>query len=771
MVLLSDTKLEELFVVEAGYDVDLVFLSILISVFSSYCSIFLARRKDDFGDEKEKLYWNLIVSVFLGIGIWSMHFVGMMAYKVSVDVTFNFGITFLSIFPAIMAGYFVFNNLGLRSIWPNSILMALGIGGMHYLGMSAMSSSAMMVYSPKIVILSLIISTLLSYFSLFAVSNVKKPSYYNKNLIVAALLLGFSISTMHYFGMEAMQLYSHTDMNAGEPSSQNSLPTLIIAVTSIFGISILIMAELRYRRILLIKFESALSVIQDSLFIFSNNGKIIYFNSSACRLLNLSNDELSGKYINEIFHFEAEENELLFKQILIDYSSKEIDKTIRSHVVSRGFGKKAVSINVKRFPTYDGSFICTVKDMSNLENHEVFIQKVFDELPLMVFVKDIDSLVFTHVNNETLRFLGKHKTNVIGHTDFDIFNIDDAQYSFNSDVLFIESGLDKSFYAGNFVVNGNTRYLRITKSIIKDVFGKPKYLLSIAEDASLLMKAQSKIKSLNKRLSMATDAAQVGVWEWNTKSNNLIWDRQMHKIYDVDLASFENWKNKIHKDDRDHVLSALHKSVELGNEFHSEFRITSIGGDVKYIRADSIIENDIMFGINFDITEKVLKENAIKNIALSDSLTGLRNRAYLRDYFDDLVHKYNRTQQPFICFYIDLDLFKPINDQFGHNAGDFCLVEFSRRLKEKTRITDCVARVGGDEFVIITSEYSSKLEIEQYISRIFEIISLPFHYESNHLVLGMSLGFASYPDDGNTLDEIIHVADTRMLNSKASKRN
>ena len=118
-----------------------------------------------------------------------------------------------------------------------------------------------------------------------------------------------------------------------------------------------------------------------------------------------------------------------------------------------------------------------------------------------------------------------------------------------------------------------------------------------------------------------------------------------------------------------------------------------------------------------------------------------------------------------------MDLFKPINDRFGHNAGDFCLVEFSRRLKEKTRITDCVARVGGDEFVIITSEYSSKLEIEQYISRIFEIISLPFHYESNHLVLGMSLGFASYPDDGNTLDEIIHVADTRMLNSKASKRN
>ena len=173
-----------------------------------------------------------------------------------------------------------------------------------------------------------------------------------------------------------------------------------------------------------------------------------------------------------------------------------------------------------------------------------------------------------------------------------------------------------------------------------------------------------------------------------------------------------------------------------------------------------------MIGVNFDITKRVLAEQKIRQLAQTDHLTGLANRSALSKFLKHEFARVERTGTKVACLYFDLDKFKPINDTYGHLMGDFVLVEIAKRLRETARKTDCTARIGGDEFVVVITDVENKEHIKRALTRLINAIEAPIISEVGMLNISASVGYAVYPDNAKSLDELLKKADEQMYKQK-----
>jgi diguanylate cyclase (GGDEF)-like protein/PAS domain S-box-containing protein len=171
-------------------------------------------------------------------------------------------------------------------------------------------------------------------------------------------------------------------------------------------------------------------------------------------------------------------------------------------------------------------------------------------------------------------------------------------------------------------------------------------------------------------------------------------------------------------------------------------------------------------GVAEDITKKIVQEEHIKFLALHDSLTGLPNRNLFMDRLNQAISFTERHQSVAVVMYVDLDDFKQVNDQHGHEAGDMVLQEAARRLTRCIRTADSVARVGGDEFVIILQDIREEREIERVAERVLTRFAEPFPVAGTTCRVGASVGIALCPEDGRDVDTLLRKADMAMYSIK-----
>jgi len=172
-----------------------------------------------------------------------------------------------------------------------------------------------------------------------------------------------------------------------------------------------------------------------------------------------------------------------------------------------------------------------------------------------------------------------------------------------------------------------------------------------------------------------------------------------------------------------------------------------------------------------DITGKKLTEEEMHRRAHQDPLTGLANRLSFDERLQQDLARARRSNNRLALLFIDLDKFKPINDIHGHHAGDEVLLEVSRRLLKELREVDTVARVGGDEFVIILAELSSPKDIESVAERILHSLRQAIPFNGMELYISASIGISLYPDDGLSERELIANADQAMYEVKRNYRD
>jgi diguanylate cyclase (GGDEF)-like protein/PAS domain S-box-containing protein len=176
-------------------------------------------------------------------------------------------------------------------------------------------------------------------------------------------------------------------------------------------------------------------------------------------------------------------------------------------------------------------------------------------------------------------------------------------------------------------------------------------------------------------------------------------------------------------------------------------------------------------GIAYDITERKRSEAYIRHMAHHDELTGLPNRTLLQERAAFAIEQAQRGKRQIAVLLIDLDRFKQINDSLGHHAGDVVLCTVAARLKHCVRSSDTVARMGGDEFVILLPNIESAEQAERIAAKLLNAMVEPVQAGPHRLTVTPSIGIACYPQDGEDLGTLLRNADTAMYHCKSGGRN
>jgi len=200
-----------------------------------------------------------------------------------------------------------------------------------------------------------------------------------------------------------------------------------------------------------------------------------------------------------------------------------------------------------------------------------------------------------------------------------------------------------------------------------------------------------------------------------------------------------------------------HKNGELFPEWLSISAIRN---------SDGALANYI--GIFSLLSEHKSTAARLRELASSDPLTGLTNRNLLYDRAGQALVHSHRTGSKIAFLFLDLDAFKPINDALGHAAGDQVLKEVANRLKGCVRESDTVARVGGDEFMVLLTELKTKDEAASIAEKITRTLSRVIHVGAEQCYVGVSIGISIYPDDGNSVEALVQQADQAMYQAKES---
>ena len=164
-------------------------------------------------------------------------------------------------------------------------------------------------------------------------------------------------------------------------------------------------------------------------------------------------------------------------------------------------------------------------------------------------------------------------------------------------------------------------------------------------------------------------------------------------------------------------------------------------------------------------------EQELKYIAFHDVLTGLANRKQLELSFDFALAYAKRHQTKIAILFMDLDCFKQINDNYGHDVGDFLLAETARRLKESLRSIDIIVRLGGDEFIIVLTELIDVEQVPNITKKILSSIAKQMTIKYHDISITGSIGISLYPDDSHDLITLMKQADEALYRVKLEGRN
>ncbi|MBC8273624.1 MAG: GGDEF domain-containing protein, partial [Chloroflexi bacterium] len=176
-------------------------------------------------------------------------------------------------------------------------------------------------------------------------------------------------------------------------------------------------------------------------------------------------------------------------------------------------------------------------------------------------------------------------------------------------------------------------------------------------------------------------------------------------------------------------------------------------------------------GIAADVTERRQFEQKLAEMATHDALTGLPNRTLLSDRFTVALELSRRTGNRLAVMMLDLDRFKAVNDSMGHDVGDRLLKAVGKRLKVTMRKSDTVARIGGDEFVVLLPQIPHADEVAKFAQRILDAFREPLVFNGYRPNITTSIGIAVYPEGGKDIESLLKNADTAMYLAKEQGRD
>ncbi len=372
--------------------------------------------------------------------------------------------------------------------------------------------------------------------------------------------------------------------------------------------------------------------------------------------------------------------------------------------------------------------------------------------------------------------------------------------------------------------DGETRYIFETGAVEFDKHGKATAAFGLLQDVTERKLYQQELENKDALAQQVEAVTDIGHFIFNvvTGSYNYI-SPGFARIYGVSvdeyMAMVQSRKDDIedvHRDDYTEVAEAYKNLQENGEDLNIEYRIHRADGQERWIRercmavrsTDGEVSQSI--GVKQDITEQKNTEQSLRDardsleaqvksrtrklartvkqleqeieerekisaeldfLANHDALTGLPSLRLCKDRLDHSLAEARRSRQMSAVMFLDLDGFKEINDLHGHEFGDLVLKATADRIKDEIRETDTVARIGGDEFVIILSSLPEVSIAERIASNLIKQIAQPIDIETISVSVSASIGISLYPENGTTAEALVRSADKAMYQIKRKGKN
>ncbi|AHK44462.1 MULTISPECIES: EAL domain-containing protein [Ensifer] len=324
--------------------------------------------------------------------------------------------------------------------------------------------------------------------------------------------------------------------------------------------------------------------------------------------------------------------------------------------------------------------------------------------------------------------------------------------------------------------------------------GKPTRIIGTDTDITPRKEAEARLEEISRRLRLALDVSKIGVFDHNLETQETLWDERILGIYGLDpkagAPSGRSWEDMLHPDDREKAIARVNDGVAAGAPFTNAFRIVLANGEIRHIRANTAFYVDRdgtrkLIGANWDVTEDIALQEELRKAkaatearnreleearirieynALHDYLTDLPNRRYLDQILAD-----DPTLNAIL--HLDLDRFKQINDTLGHQAGDAMLTHAAAILRSHADQDDFIARIGGDEFVILCRRGRGMDELGDLAARIVHAFRRPIPYDGQLCRLGASIGIAWRGEVETDPKQLLMNADIALYRAKSLGRD
>lgn len=307
------------------------------------------------------------------------------------------------------------------------------------------------------------------------------------------------------------------------------------------------------------------------------------------------------------------------------------------------------------------------------------------------------------------------------------------------------------------------------------------YLLVVRTRAvDTIHKVSNQLSASEQRWQFALEGAGDGVWDWDVKSNKVIFSKRWKAMLGFEESEIsddvDEWKKRVHPEDYVNVMQAVEATLSgLNKVYSNEHRVQCKDGSWKWILDRGMVVSrdkdgkpERMVGTHADISSLKKSEEVIWQHANFDLLTGLPNRRMFYGRLDQEIQKAKRSGLKVALIFLDLDGFKEINDTLGHDQGDALLKLTAERLVECMRGSDAVARLGGDEFVLIMGDVgpADLNHVEIVAQKALGVLTQPFQLAQDIAYISASLGIAIYPDDATTIEDLMKSVDQAMYASK-----
>jgi diguanylate cyclase (GGDEF)-like protein/PAS domain S-box-containing protein len=750
----GELDMESMTVIHGGYDYRLVALSVVLSMFAAYAALDLAERVTA-ARGWARTFWHSTGAIAMGLGIWAMHYVGMLALSMPLPVFYHIPTVALSLLAAIAASgvaLFVVSRPKMSNGQEiaGSVVMGSGIAAMHYIGMAAMRCSAEIVYDRRIVALSIVLAVAISLVALQLAFRLRDERRTSRRKAISALVMGSAIPLMHYTGMWAATFRrSEVPLDLTHAIGVSGLGGMVISGCSFIVLAGAIASSvfdrflatqkgaLRMARQHELYFRTLSEAVPEIMWTADPDGTDDYFNRKWFDYTGLTLEQSRGTEWTVVVH------------------PDDLDPCLEKWKSAR---RTAEPYTVEyRLRAQDGTYRWFLCRGNPIRDPKGEIIKWFGTCTDIEDQKQSQQVLEQEILERTMQLADANTRLQEEMTEKDL-----ARNQFDEQNIKMMRELEKRSERATMLAKmGELLQSCVSRDeVISAALGFAPKIFPAARGAVVLLNASRSVAEVIGSWS----GCQLPAMEFESTECWAFRTGHPHLVIAGDFTARCTHAAGVE-------CSYLCIPILAQGETLGTLHLQATSDEAQFESAELSFKTTFAGQVGLSIANIKLRE-ALKIQSVRDALTGLYNRRYLEETLEREVRRATRASQSLGVLMIDLDHFKTFNDTYGHDAGDAVLREAGASLVKGIRAEDFVCRFGGEEFVVILPTANLEAAQARAESLRLKIKELTILHQGKSIgMVTISVGVSVFPQHGKSPRELMAAADAALYEAKRGGRD